>query len=719
MATQLLPDETGFGVRPRLPPPANASLGAVPPSSSGNVIGRRPTINMGMADVVPPAQLPPTQPGAAVPATAPNATVATTAPAAPSSEIIGRRPTINMGAADVVQPARVPAAAAPAALPAAEAAGARIPVARALGGAGAALGVGLEGKQVYDVATNPNATGLDVAAQAAQGVGRLGAAGAGAGAGAAAGSFLGPPGAVVGGIVGGGLGYFGADRAIAAGRTLTGSDPRSPAERLAAEAPAAAAAPAVPTESGGAVFGIYPRPSSRFSTNANDAALQRGVQATGPSTFVPAAAAVAPPPATPQRLNNLTDPRSLQFQGGAPAALTGAPAAPPMGEPLVDAMTGFGAVPPAAAAPASNLPLGVSRDGNSFSGTNVGSAPGAGPGALGGLEDTNARLARLQASNAAVPQGGLTVIENPGPAAAQAMFDGANLRTVLARGAPPGRNGAQVFAQQVDGALTPIQQRVAVATQAAKDAAETQRSLIQERASEARTKAQVAQQAESNAIDRARLGIEAIRAGNTGVPTGYRVKADGTGLEPIPGGPQDPNTPKGKNTLNDTQAKALQFGSRMLASEDILNRMAASGVNQPGLIKRAADAVGMGAAANWTQSPAQQQVEQAQRDFINAALRRESGAAIADSEFANARQQYFPQPGDSPQVIEQKRRNRELATRGILAEVPESERRLAQVSAPGAAPSAAGLPAGMTRQVGTSGGRPVYEDAQGQRFIGG
>lgn len=624
-----------------------------------------------------------------------------------------------MGPVDVVQPTRVPAAAAPAALPAAEAAGARIPVARALGGAGAALGVGLEGKQVYDVATNPNATGLDVAAQAAQGVGRLSAAGAGAGMGAAAGSVLGPPGAVVGGIVGGGLGYFGADRAIAAGRSMTGSDPRSPAERLAAEAPAVAAAPLAPTESGGAVFGIYPRPSSSRSTNANDAALQRGVQATGPSTFVPAAAAVAPPPATPQRLNNLTDPRSLEFQGGASAATIGAPAAPPMGEPLVDAMTGYGAVPPAAADPASNLPLGVSRNGNSFSGTNVGSAPGAGPGALGGLEDTNARLARLQASNAAVPQGGLAIIENPGPAAAQAMFDGAALRTTLARGAPPGRNGAQVFAQQVEGAQTPIQQHVAAAAQAAKDAAETQRSLIQERATEARTRAQVTQQQEANAIDRARLGIDAIRAGNTGVPTGYRVKADGTGLEPIPGGPQDPNTPKGKNTLNDTQAKALQFGSRMLASEDILNRMAASGVNQPGLIKRAADAVGMGAAANWTQSPAQQQVEQAQRDFINAALRRESGAAIADSEFANARQQYFPQPGDSAQVIEQKRRNRELATRGILAEVPESERRLAQVSAPTAAPGPGSLPPGMTRQVGTSGGRPVYEDAQGQRFIGG
>lgn len=712
MATQLLPDETGFGLRPRPLALASTSLGAAPQPAAGSVIGRRPPVNMGMADVVPPAQLPAPQAASAVQVATPAA-----APA-PSADLIGRRAPINMGAADVVQPARVATASAPAALAAPEAAAARIPVARAVGGAGVALGVGVEGKQVYDVANNPGATGIDVAAQTAQGVGRLSAAGAGAGAGAAAGSVLGPVGTAVGGVVGGGLGYFAADRAIAAGRSALGSDPRSPAEQLAAAAPAVAAPP---TESGGAAFGIYPRPSSQFSTNANDAALQRGVQATGPSTFVPATPAVAAAPAPAQRLNNLTDPRSTQFQGGVGAAASAAPA-PVYSEPLSDGNTSYGVVPAAAApAPDSGLPLGVARSGNSFSGANVGSPAGAAPGTLGGLEDTNARLARLQASNAAVPQGGLTVIDNPGPAAAQAMFDGAALRTTLARGAPPGRNGAQVFAQQVEAAQNPIQQRNALAAQATKDAGETQRALIQERGVDARTRAQTAQQQEANSIDRARLGIDAIRAGNAGVPTGYRVKADGTGLEPIPGGPQDPNTPKGKNTLNDTQAKALQFGSRMQASEGILDRLATAGVDQPGLVKRGADAIGLGAAANWTQSAEQQQVEQAQRDFINAALRRESGAAIADSEFSNARQQYFPQPGDSKEVRAQKKQNRELATRGILAEVPDSEKRLAQVREPGAtaAAPAAAMPPGMSKQVGTSGGKPVYEDAQGRRFIGG
>ena len=60
-----------------------------------------------------------------------------------------------------------------------------------------------------------------------------------------------------------------------------------------------------------------------------------------------------------------------------------------------------------------------------------------------------------------------------------------------------------------------------------------------------------------------------------------------------------------------------------------------------------------------------QKLEQAKRDFINAVLRQESGAVISPEEFANADQQYFPQPGDDDAVIEQKRRNRENAIAGF------------------------------------------------------
>ncbi|MFG5777970.1 hypothetical protein ACFIQF_12925 [Comamonas sp. J-3] len=209
-------------------------------------------------------------------------------------------------------------------------------------------------------------------------------------------------------------------------------------------------------------------------------------------------------------------------------------------------------------------------------------------------------------------------------------------------------------------------------------------------------------------IERKRLQIEASKAGNVGIPSGYRATADGN-LAYIAGGPADPNAPK-SSTLNDTQSKALMFGTRMQQSGQAMDKLAAGGVSQPGYIKRLADTVGAGALANWTQSPEQQQVEQSQRDFVNAVLRRESGAAISASEFDNARKQYFTQPGDSPQVSEQKRKNRELATRGMLAEVPNQQARVSQVLS---AAGAGAQPKERTvTRTGTINGRKVnqYDD---------
>ena len=63
-----------------------------------------------------------------------------------------------------------------------------------------------------------------------------------------------------------------------------------------------------------------------------------------------------------------------------------------------------------------------------------------------------------------------------------------------------------------------------------------------------------------------------------------------------------------------------------------------------------------------------QQLEQARRQFVNAILRRESGAAIPESELANYNRQYFPMPGDSQQVLGQKAQARRLAIAGLESE---------------------------------------------------
>jgi hypothetical protein len=111
------------------------------------------------------------------------------------------------------------------------------------------------------------------------------------------------------------------------------------------------------------------------------------------------------------------------------------------------------------------------------------------------------------------------------------------------------------------------------------------------------------------------------------------------------------------------------------------------------------------AAGNVALSDNSQKAEQAQRDFVNAVLRLESGAAIAAGEFDNASKQYFPQPGDSQAVITQKAQNRKTAIQGLKNN-----------ARPGASDaSAPAAPAGgkTVTRTGTLNGRKVVQYSDG------
>jgi hypothetical protein len=124
--------------------------------------------------------------------------------------------------------------------------------------------------------------------------------------------------------------------------------------------------------------------------------------------------------------------------------------------------------------------------------------------------------------------------------------------------------------------------------------------------------------------------------------------------------------------LNDSQSKSALFGTRMLNAHNILRDLEMDGTTTS--VPGSRTAFGVGSTINIALPANQQKLDQAKRDFLNAVLRRESGAVISDAEFANGDKQYFPQIGDAPQVIEQKSRARELATKGVLIEVPEAKR---------------------------------------------
>lgn len=119
-------------------------------------------------------------------------------------------------------------------------------------------------------------------------------------------------------------------------------------------------------------------------------------------------------------------------------------------------------------------------------------------------------------------------------------------------------------------------------------------------------------------------------------------------------------SPEAKNLkISGDQRKAATFSVRMAGSEDIFGVLEKEGFSP---------IEGEGFLINRLKTEQRQSYEQAQRNFINALLRRESGAAISDTEFESGGQQYFPQPGDTPLVVAQKKANRAVAIAGLQAE---------------------------------------------------
>ena len=113
--------------------------------------------------------------------------------------------------------------------------------------------------------------------------------------------------------------------------------------------------------------------------------------------------------------------------------------------------------------------------------------------------------------------------------------------------------------------------------------------------------------------------------------------------------------------LTESQGKATGFYDRANKANALLGGLEQQGTE---IGARLIGNIPFGA-GNFAQSSEYQQFEQAKRDFINAILRQESGAAIGKDEFVNAEKQYFPQVGDKPEVIEQKRRNRETSANAL------------------------------------------------------
>lgn len=120
---------------------------------------------------------------------------------------------------------------------------------------------------------------------------------------------------------------------------------------------------------------------------------------------------------------------------------------------------------------------------------------------------------------------------------------------------------------------------------------------------------------------------------------------------PTVGAPIQVTEPK----VNDAQNLSAGYAQRMMEAEDIFSQPAVGDAAKNYWQNARA---GVPYVGNYLTSPEYQKFDQAKRNFTTANLRKESGALIGPEEFSNANTQYLPQPGDSPEVLEQKKKNR-------------------------------------------------------------
>jgi hypothetical protein len=146
-----------------------------------------------------------------------------------------------------------------------------------------------------------------------------------------------------------------------------------------------------------------------------------------------------------------------------------------------------------------------------------------------------------------------------------------------------------------------------------------------------------------------RLSMDAKGDGGK-APTGYRWKADGSGLEPIPGGPAADKTAN----LTEGERKAATLLKRMDGS---IQQMEAALQKNPGAAKPGviASVMPLDVLGNLATGPERQRVEAAQLDILDAALTLGTGAAYTKEQLEGYRKAYFPQIGDSQATIKDKR----------------------------------------------------------------
>ena len=170
----------------------------------------------------------------------------------------------------------------------------------------------------------------------------------------------------------------------------------------------------------------------------------------------------------------------------------------------------------------------------------------------------------------------------------------------------------------------------------------------------------------------------------------YDSTAGGFAYPPSKENPQGkfvPLTGVDGKPLTEAQGNSVAYGIRMKEANGILEKLASEGTERSAI--GAGAPYGVGGVVNLlTANPKQQQVQQAKLNFITAILRKESGAAIGQDEFEKEDKKYFPQIGDSSEVLAQKKQARQTAIKAMEIQAGPGAKEI-QKFAPGGETSAA------------------------------
>ena len=113
------------------------------------------------------------------------------------------------------------------------------------------------------------------------------------------------------------------------------------------------------------------------------------------------------------------------------------------------------------------------------------------------------------------------------------------------------------------------------------------------------------------------------------------------------------------------------------------------------------------------QNPAYQQAEQAGKEFLAAVLRKDTGAAVTKSEEEMYGAMYLPRPGDTPELLDQKKSARARALKAIELGIPSTA--IVEMERRGVLPGA-----GNAQPAAPDGGSPTVGAVDGgYRYLGG